>query len=689
MSRLYSNASQLTYRIDKFRGVNEAAEGGVNLKVGEAARMQDYRITDDGGLKVRGGFKHMFGHMSGTIQNAVRYMASGIVQGVEMIIALSGDKVYAIDTPENFDYEEIGTLSTSEGNACVFFFGGNAYILDGNKYYRYDRVTFTEVDGYIPTVMIAAAPDGSGTTYEQINKLTTKRKARYNADGASTDYLIPEVGVVEILSVVVDGVEMTPTTDYTVAQSPGWNTRGVIKFVTAPNSGVNNIEVLYAISPAQCRWYSGVFLDNGVYNFGEGANVLSVTKVTALGNPIPLTGWQTLVSGTDYTIDGGTITITNPTLWSNIKVYYTIGDYRSEVTRMTMSETYNGAQDARVFLYGDGSYTALYSGLEENGRPTAEYFPDLNEMSVGDENVPITAMIRHRSRLLVFKPHAAYSVYYNPISLADSTMTAGFYVIPINRDVGCSVMGGACLVGNAVRTIDYNNIYEWKATNTSGNITADARNTEVVSNRVKRTVEEMDMSKAVLFYDNANHEFYCGESSHGIAVVQNTQADAWYIYHGIHFTSMVYAFQKVWIGDDIGRVFVLDNDETQDTFYVTVGGELKEEKYDIECDWESGSLDFGKPHYVKYTPSVWVTAVTAPEAKVGVIIRSDSEDSPVATDLDFSADGGRYAPKTRKARLKSRKFDYLKLYFATIDSGEHATILSAIIKVLADIPVKR
>ena len=52
MSRLSSNARQITYTIDRFRGVNENADVS-KMKHGEATYMRNYRITDAGALTVR------------------------------------------------------------------------------------------------------------------------------------------------------------------------------------------------------------------------------------------------------------------------------------------------------------------------------------------------------------------------------------------------------------------------------------------------------------------------------------------------------------------------------------------------------------------------------------------------------------------------------------------------------------
>ncbi|HIV21474.1 MAG TPA: hypothetical protein IAC81_05765, partial [Candidatus Scatomorpha stercorigallinarum] len=102
----------------------------------------------------------------------------------------------------------------------------------------------------------------------------------------------------------------------------------------------------------------------------------------------------------------------------------------AEVRAMRFAELYNGAQDTRVFLYGDGSNAAIYSGIDFDGQPRADYFPELNVAHVGEANAPLTAMIRHYDRLLAFKPGSAWSIGYSAITLAYGGVTAGFCTTP-------------------------------------------------------------------------------------------------------------------------------------------------------------------------------------------------------------------------------------------------------------------
>ena len=90
----------------------------------------------------------------------------------------------------------------------------------------------------------------------------------------------------------------------------------------------------------------------------------------------------------------------------------------------------------------------------DKSAPSAEYFPDLYEAAIGDENTPITALIRHHSRLLAFKPSSAWSVDYNITTTASGAVTTAFYVIPVNRQFGNEAPGQVQLLENNPLTLE-------------------------------------------------------------------------------------------------------------------------------------------------------------------------------------------------------------------------------------------
>ncbi len=600
-------------------------------------------------------------------------MWSGIIGGEEMLIFARERKIYRQQyngdgTPKAA--EQIGEVAASD-HVDAFFFDDKIYFLDGFYYYSYDGETFTDiVDGYVPCVITAADKNGSGTLYEQINKLTTLRKIRYSADGTSKSYKLPEV-TSAIVAATLNTEELEQGVNYhfdSVTNS--------IVFETAPASGASNIEVTYRVKTTRVE---------------QAAVVTGIRKV--LIDDIPTASMKLvrkneqdieeeheMYEGVDYSF-GEKRPITNR-VFINLKFTPQAGDkiwvtYASEnprvlVNRMRFAETFNGAADTRVFLYGDGTNKAVYSGIMENGKPSAEYFPDLNEMEVGGSNTPITAMIRHYNRLLVFKRGGGtYSIYYGQISLADGSITAGFYINSINKVIGCDRDDGAVLVLNRPRTIEKDCIYEWRATSTSGNLTADQRNAQVVSERVQDTVKKFDMRKAFSYYDSRRREYYCVYN--GVAVVQNTQNDTWYIYTNFPATIMAEHEGKLLFGTADGLIYRVDESALTDN------GEL------IDAFWESGSLDFGKPNELKYTPTVWVSAEPENGSEITSEIITDSGDTAKAV-MKFSPAAS--MARTIRARLKARKFAYYKLRLEAKENSPHATVLSAVIKASYDIPVK-
>ena len=134
--------------------------------------------------------------------------------------------------------------------------------------------------------------------------------------------------------------------------------------------------------------------------------ITSADSVTLDGTAVT-TGWTA-----DKT--AGTVTFTTaPERGTNtLEIAYTKGGGAAgEVKAMRFSELYNGSTDTRVFLYGDGSNRAIYSGIRyDTGEASADYFPDLYEMRVGEKNTPITALVRQYSRMMAFKTNSAWSV---------------------------------------------------------------------------------------------------------------------------------------------------------------------------------------------------------------------------------------------------------------------------------------
>lgn len=383
---------------------------------------------------------------------------------------------------------------------------------------------------------------------------------------------------------------------------------------------------------------------------------------------------QYVASGTDITsydvsLTDGTVTIAPaPAEGTNsIEIGYSVaGDTAGEIRAMRYAELYNGSQDTRVFVYGDGTNRCFYSGIDYDGLPRADYFPDLNVAHVGDENTAITAMIRHYDRLLCFKLDSAWAIGYSQVTLADGTVTAGFYVSPVNRSVGNCAPGQAVLVENRPRTLDGRSVVEWKSTSSSGNINGDERNAERVSQRVDETIRTFDLATAKTFYDKYAHEYYV-IGADGTALVHGIDADAWYVYTNFAAKCLINYMDELYFGTSDGY---LRHFSTQ---YFSDEGEA------IDAYWESGSMPFAADFRRKYSAMLWVGIRPDDNGYLEVSAKTDRK-----TDFavySFSTADAAQVPEMNRIKLKAKKFTYYNLILANNTSDRTATVVSVDIRV--------
>lgn len=383
---------------------------------------------------------------------------------------------------------------------------------------------------------------------------------------------------------------------------------------------------------------------------------------------------QYVASGTDITsydvsLTDGTVTIAPaPAEGTNsIEIGYSVAeDTAAEIRAMRYAELYNGSQDTRVFVYGDGTNRCFYSGIDYDGLPRADYFPDLNVAHVGDENTAITAMIRHYDRLLCFKLDSAWAIGYSQVTLADGWVTAGFYVAPINRSVGNCAPGQAVLVENRPRTLDGRSVVEWKSTSSSGNINGDERNAERVSQRVDETIRTFDLATAKTFYDKYAHEYYV-IGADGTALVHGIDADAWYVYTNFAAKCLINYMDELYFGTEDGY---LRHFSTQ---YFSDEGEA------IDAYWESGSMPFAADFRRKYSAMLWVGIRPDDNGYLEVSAKTDRK-----TDFavySFETADAAQVPEMNRIKLKAKKFTYYNLILANNTADKTATVVSVDIRV--------
>jgi hypothetical protein len=94
-----------------------------------SADIQNFRITADGSLEKRYGYRHVF-----TFPSSPRAFWHGPLQDREQTYALCGSTVYAADLATGA-LKALGDLTTSEGEASFFFYRDSLYLIDGEQIY--------------------------------------------------------------------------------------------------------------------------------------------------------------------------------------------------------------------------------------------------------------------------------------------------------------------------------------------------------------------------------------------------------------------------------------------------------------------------------------------------------------------------------------------------------------------------
>lgn len=371
----------------------------------------------------------------------------------------------------------------------------------------------------------------------------------------------------------------------------------------------------------------------------------------------------------------GTVTVTAaPASGTNtLTVVYRKGTgARGEVTGMRFAELFNGATDTRVFLYGDGSNKAIYSGVEyPSGAPSAEYFPDLFEVAVGESNTPLTALVRHYSRLMAYKPESAWAISAGGITTETGRYTAAFYVSPVNRQFGNEAMGQVKLLENDPLTLDGGSVYQWH--NTGGYISNNENNAKRISDRVGATLATFDVAKVKTFNIRRDHEFWLVYGRD--ALIYNYANDAWYSYRDLPFHDLLEVGGELYGFDHAGRVVHFSRAYRSDCDEV------------INCYAETGAMDFGRDWQMKYSPMLFVAIRPEAHARIHVTVESNrrsgypeklvSANLSTLAHVDFSHFSfiTNRKPQVRRLKLKVKKAAFYRLIYKSSDKSATSTVI--------------
>jgi hypothetical protein len=358
---------------------------------------------------------------------------------------------------------------------------------------------------------------------------------------------------------------------------------------------------------------------------------------------------------------------------------------KDEILSCKLHEEYNGSTDTRLFVAGNGTNRCYSTGEMQDGTASALYFPATNEIAVDMSGSSITGLVRHYSKLLVFKADGTYTISYEPVTLTDGTTVAGFYLRPMNKEYGNEVMGQVQTVNNYPRTITKDGVFEWRITSS---YYKDERYANRISDVVEKTMRSADIDRAITCDDDFSKTYYLFLNDDDGTVLVNRyelgKAGVWCVYRSSLFRNVKYAMmmggEMVFVNDT--EAFCLDEGLTRDA--AVVAGEQPQQ---IKAVWESSFMHFGADFRRKYSSLIYVSV--KPQSNSEIIItaqtdkRADYMEKTVTNNVFYwpNADFVNWTfntndrPTINRVRLKVKKFVYYKMIFRIEKEGAQGTIL--------------
>lgn len=678
MATIRSSSREKVFSCKAWLGLHESPDGDTKLKFGEAANMRNWRITRDRNLKVRPGEDVI----SGLCRSYSLLVASTVEDARIDNDTASVLTMYPTASAADGEILLSGTSVSVKSDTASQYAG---YYWRETKFKVWQLVSCDSVNGKhiwkmkrVRAVAASANPKVAGLWQGLVNGTEYVLAA---CDGKlwklyDGEWKKEEIGDVDTTQTVrifgfsgsayiLDGKKYRQWDGTTYGEVTGYVPLVLVSAL--PSGSGTELEQVNKLSDKRRAQYS----PDGkatVFQLPETglASVDSVQK-----NAQAVTGWTA-------DAEKGTVTFSEaPEAGTNtIEITYSTGiSFRSQVEAMRFSELYNGAQDTRVFLYGDGSNQVFYSGLDTDGKARADYFPDLNVANIGEANTPVTGLIRHYSRLIAFKTESTYSISYSTITLEDGRVTAGFYITPVNRTIGNAAMGQVMLVSNSPRTLHGQDCYEWSnVSRYSSNLSSDERQAKRISDRVYETLSGMDAKRCVCWDDDYSQQYFIAFGK--TALVHNYAADAWYYYSNFDAVCFLSFRGELYFGTSGGELRKLDDGER------SIAGE------EIDAYWESGSIDFGEDFRRKYIAQIWVGLKPTENSEVIVTVQTDRKSVYAEkvvqrkmasfANADFTAWSfeTNYKPFMQRLKIKAKKVTYYKMVFKSRSDTTGATVVA-------------
>lgn len=416
---------------------------------------------------------------------------------------------------------------------------------------------------------------------------------------------------------------------------------------------------------------------------GDGTKTKYVLREPDIDDVIEVRKNLVTVPTADYTVDKakGEVTFTTAPLDQDlIEITWnkTSTANRELVEKNTNFMLYGVSNDTSVFIWGNPDQKNRRSW---SGTLKADYFPVYNFTHVGSNEYGITDIVSVYDRQIIFKEdrtHYSVPEYNEHLDKYD------YPVYELNYTVGNVAFGQVQLVDNSPIAIHNKSWYHFRQTQVK-----DERNAVLISERLRETLDGLDLSKAITFDFQRKKEYWCNVGDK--VFIWNYGNDTMYMYGNITATEFIDIDNKVYFStvDEI-RYFEGQDDQRPLCSNMTV-------KFDpVDAYMILGFNDWDSFEMRKNSREMYVSLLPAPQTSVTISFRTNriNEFKPLNKvveyrlfewgDMDFT----RFSfltnrhPQTFRRKYRAKKYTYIQFKFENNEIREPCTLLA--IKVQAD-----
>lgn len=387
--------------------------------------------------------------------------------------------------------------------------------------------------------------------------------------------------------------------------------------------------------------------------------------------------------GVDFTVNRtlGQVTFTvAPTTDADVIIRWVkaVAGHKELITNNKYAIQYGVQNDTNLFIWGDDNNKNTF---RFSATLKANYFPVNSFVNVGSNQYAITDLEPQYQSLLVFKEDRTMIV--TPESNPNFANNTGLnpYNYPyrdLNKAFGNIAPNMVQLIENNPLSLDGFSMLLWS----SATGVEDERNAEIISDRLKLTFQELDLSQAVTFDNQNDKEYWL--SIEGYTYIWNYGNNTFYRYLNVDVRCITEIQGKIYFGSDgyvseFDKTYVADNEVLGDS---------------IPCRIATGNYDFDTLQYRKMMRNEWLSI--RPDTRTTVDItfvtnkKNESESKTVTkgynlsdfNDVDFNNFSflTNRQPQPIRLRSKVKKFTYLQIILENDTNNETLTILKLLLQ---------